>query len=89
MKYENGGNSHYSIINEMNYKHNNSNQLESIKHRCKNILKQYLDIIHKLKREIDYCKDIKIIYQVKSYIRTSKGLIYVAKMNYKGELELL
>jgi hypothetical protein len=53
MKYENGGNSHYSIINEMNYKHNNSNQLESIKHRCKNILKQYLDIIHKLKREID------------------------------------
>lgn len=51
MKYENGGNSHYSIINEMNYK--NNNQLESIKHRCKNILKQYLDIIHKLKREIN------------------------------------
>lgn len=43
----------------------------------------------KIMNEISYCKNIKINHKVKGYIRTDKGLIYVAKMNDKGELELL
>ena len=43
----------------------------------------------RLKREIHFNKKHNIYYEIKLYIRTDKGLIYVAKMNEKGELELL
>lgn len=74
-------------------------------HRCiwaKDIINQ-ADTIEELRDELVYCHDIiteehaEEILQSKEYICkeiygaiwTDKGLIYVAKMNEKGELELL
>ena len=47
------------------------------------------DLERMIRVELNYGKNLNTDYQVYGAIWTDKGLIYVAKVNVKGELELL
>ena len=66
------------------------NQADTIEELCD----EFVDIYKYEKPDIALLNDIKFFESYKSHtvygaIWTDKGLIYVAKMNEKGELELL